>query len=122
MKAKKLVLLIVLLAFVLALVIAPGALAKSTPVLTTTAQAATATAQAATATAQAASTIIQASLFVGGLVVGLLFFGLVRTADASRIKLHQLAAGVSRHVTEQRQHTRHKHVIHLERHHAPRIA
>jgi uncharacterized membrane protein YciS (DUF1049 family) len=120
MKSKKPVLVIVLLASVLALAIAPGALANSTPVLTTIAQAAPTTAQAATAAAQAAptiaqaaSTIIQASLFIAGLVVGLLFFGLVRTADVARIKRHHLAVGVSRQVTEQRQHTRHKHVIHV---------
>ena len=120
MKAKKLVLVIVLVAFVLALAIAPGALANSTPVLTTIAQAvptiaqaATATAQAAPTTTQAASNIIQASLFVAGLVVGLLFFGLVRTADAARIKRRHLAVGVSRHVTEQGRHTGHKHVIHV---------
>ncbi len=113
MRAKKLVLLIVLLAFALALAIAPGALAKSTPVLTTTAEAATTTAEAAATAAQAATTTAQASLFVAGLVVGLLFFGLVRTADASRIKRHQSAVGVSRPATEHRQHKGHKHVIHI---------
>ena len=113
MKARRLFLLIGLLAFVLVLAIAPEALAKSTPVLTTTALPATATAQAAsttahsaTATAQAASTTIHVSLFVAGLVVGLLFFGLVRTVDASRIKGHQLAVDTSRQVTEQGHSTR----------------
>ena len=106
MKAKKLVLLTVLLAFALALAIDTGALAKSTPVLTTTAQ-------AATTNAQAATTTVQASLFVAGLVVGLFFFGLVRTVDASRISRHRLAVGTSRHVAEHSQRKRHKHVIHI---------
>jgi hypothetical protein len=113
MKARTLVLLIVLVAFVLALAIAPGALAESTPVLTTVAQSAIGPAPAASTTAQAATTGIQVSLFLAGVAVGLLFFGLVQTADTAWIKRHQLALGMSRHVAEQRQHTRHRHVIHI---------
>ena len=118
MKATRLFPLIGLLALVLVLAIASGALAKSTPVLTTTVQLATASAQAASTTAQAASTAIHASLFVAGLVVGLLLFGLARTTAASRSEGHQSAAGVGRQVTEQSygttaRHKRQKHVLHV---------
>jgi hypothetical protein len=113
MKAKTLFLLIGLLAFVLALAIAPAVLAKSTPVLTTMAQSAIAADEAEsaatyppTATSQVAFTTIHATLFVAGLVVGLLFFGLVRTAVASRIEGRHLAVGMSRHVTEPGHRTR----------------